>query len=116
MFASLMGRKLSGRKNRKSLVTAPVDPFRKDFDEFVAIWSVMLTLRSAGRRIKNGTPSTHPIRGDELRATPATGEPVLDLCLRQRAGIPVHHGRLRSVLRARAGRRRVGMFKPPSPP
>jgi integrase len=37
------------------------------------------------RRVKNGTPSTHPIQGDELRcaAPVAPGEPVLTLRLRQ---------------------------------
>jgi integrase len=46
------------------------------------------------RRVKNGTPSTHPLHGDELRALrrlqrESETSPFL---LRQRAGIPVHDG------------------------
>jgi hypothetical protein len=49
------------------------------------------------RRVKNGAPSTHPLRGDETPgpAPAAAGERVLALRLRQRVGFPVHDSRVR---------------------
>jgi integrase len=44
------------------------------------------------RRVKNGTPTTHPIQGDELRALRRLQDVALRL--RQRARIAVHDGRL----------------------
>jgi integrase len=44
------------------------------------------------RRVKNGTPSTHPLLGDEMRA-PAREHPIT-LCFRQRARLPIHDRRL----------------------
>src|SRR5271170_2827300 len=60
------------------------------------------------RRVKNGTGSTHPLRGDELRAlrrAPARERNVA-VCLCKRAGIAVHDGRLRPDDRAGSGCRR----------
>jgi hypothetical protein len=46
------------------------------------------------RRVKNGTPSTHPIQGGRAPSpAPAPArEPDVALRLRQRARLPVHHG------------------------
>ena len=60
------------------------------------------------RRVKNGTPSTHPLRGDELRALrrlQRESEPSPFVFVSER-GIPVHDDRLRSHDRARRGRGR----------
>src|SRR5262249_7287818 len=36
------------------------------------------------RRVKSGTPATHPLQGDEMRAGTATRQPV---CVHQRTGL-----------------------------
>jgi integrase len=47
------------------------------------------------RRVKNGTPSTHPLRRRTAGPPPApAGERDVAVCLCQRAGIPVHDGGL----------------------
>jgi integrase len=60
------------------------------------------------RRVKNGTPSTHPLQGDELRALRRLqrGEPAVALRVRQRAWHAVHDRRLCADDRARGRRRR----------
>jgi integrase len=60
------------------------------------------------RRVKNGTASTHPLLGDELRALrrPAAREHAVTLRLRQRARHAVHHRRLCPDDRAHGRRRR----------
>jgi hypothetical protein len=57
------------------------------------------------RRVKN---SPDPGRRAPRPAPAATREPDVALCVRQRARLPVHHGRLRPDDRARRGRRRSG--------
>jgi hypothetical protein len=57
-------------------------------------WSQVEFGRSASlqvRRVKNGRPSVHPLRGDEIRALRATPAiPGVGVCLRHRARRPVH--------------------------
>ena len=68
------------------------------------------------RRVKNGTPSTHPIQGDELRALRRLlrESPASPFIFVSERGSPVHHGRLRSHDRACRGRRRPGAQGPPA--
>jgi site-specific recombinase XerD len=57
------------------------------------------------RRVKSGTPSTHPIQGDELRAPapPPAGEPDVAFRLRERSRLAVHYaGFARMIERAGA--------------
>jgi type 1 fimbriae regulatory protein FimB/type 1 fimbriae regulatory protein FimE len=42
------------------------------------------------RRLKNGKPATHPIRGDEMRATQAAARDYRALCLHLRAWLTIH--------------------------
>ena len=65
------------------------------------------------RRVKKGSPSTHPIRGDELRALrklQREQEPVLRV--RFRARLALHDGRFRSHDRARWRGRRAQLQRP----
>ena len=58
------------------------------------------------RRIKNGTPSTHPIMGDELRALRRLQResPTSPFVFVSERGLALHHGRLCP----NAGTRRCG--------
>ena len=45
------------------------------------------------QRVKNGKPSTHPIRGDELRALRKLRRRCkIPVCVRERAWRAIHHG------------------------
>jgi hypothetical protein len=59
------------------------------------------------RRVKNGTPNTHPVQGDELRGLRRLQResPSSPSCS-SASGLTLHHGRLRPHDRARRGGRR----------
>jgi hypothetical protein len=91
-----------------ALLTAPLDPFRKDFDEFVAIWSVMLTLRPAGCRGQE-RHAEHPSDPGRRAAGPARHHGHAAGCLRCLQS--VRHQRTRSTHRLRLYAR----LHPPQP-
>ena len=69
------------------------------------------------RRVKQGTPSTHPILGDELRALrrlQREQERKVALRIHFRARSAVHHGRLCSHGRACGGRGQAGFQGAPA--
>jgi hypothetical protein len=60
------------------------------------------------RRAKNGNPSTHPLRGDEIRLTRTSpAVPGLRLCFRDRARRPVHARRSEPANKAHRCARRL---------
>jgi Phage integrase family len=69
------------------------------------------------RRTKKGSPSTHPILGDELRALRRLNreqEPQVGIRLYLRAGVAVYYGGPCSACRARWCGCRVGLQSSPA--